>query len=122
MRGASPRQDENPLVHGSGQRRASDPLGPGSSPERAQGPPPLDSERNVRVVYAWTWRWEVPMLIEFREILVWLRTSGVRVLLKALPSKQWDVARELRRRIKSRFEREKIAIPYPHRVVITRTE
>ena len=46
----------------------------------------------------------------------------LRLLLKTLPSKQWDVARELRRRIKNRFDREKIAIPYPHRVVITRTE
>lgn len=46
----------------------------------------------------------------------------LRLLLKTVPSKQWDVARELRRRIKNRFDREKIAIPYPHRVVITRTE
>jgi len=46
----------------------------------------------------------------------------LRLLLKTLPSKQWDVARELRRRIKNRFDREKIAIPYPHRVVITRAE
>jgi small conductance mechanosensitive channel len=46
----------------------------------------------------------------------------LRLLLKTLPSKQWEVARELRRRIKNRFDREKIAIPYPHRVVITRAE
>jgi small conductance mechanosensitive channel len=46
----------------------------------------------------------------------------LRLLLKTVPSKQWDVARELRRRIKNRFDREKIAIPYPHRVVVTRTE
>jgi small-conductance mechanosensitive channel len=62
------------------------------------------------------------MPIELREILVWVRTSGVRLLLKTLPSKQWDVARELRRRIKNRFDCEKIAIPYPHRVVNTRPE
>lgn len=46
----------------------------------------------------------------------------LRLLIKTLPSKQWDVARELRRRIKNRFDREKIALPYPHRVVITRAE
>jgi small-conductance mechanosensitive channel len=46
----------------------------------------------------------------------------LRLLLKTLPSKQWEVARELRRRIKYRFDREKIAVPYPHRVVITRAE
>jgi small-conductance mechanosensitive channel len=44
----------------------------------------------------------------------------VRMLAKTLPLKQWDVARELRRRIKARFDREGIQIPYPHRVVITR--
>jgi small conductance mechanosensitive channel len=44
----------------------------------------------------------------------------IRILAKTLPLKQWDVARELRRRIKMRFDREGIQIPYPHRVVITR--
>ena len=44
----------------------------------------------------------------------------VRMLAKTLPLKQWEVARELRRRIKLRFDQEGIQIPYPHRVVITR--
>ncbi len=44
----------------------------------------------------------------------------IRMLIKTLPLKQWDVARELRRRIKSRFDREGIEIPYPHQVVIHR--
>jgi small conductance mechanosensitive channel len=44
----------------------------------------------------------------------------IRILVKTLPLKQWEVARELRRRIKARFDREGIQIPYPHRVVITR--
>ncbi len=44
----------------------------------------------------------------------------IRILARTLPLKQWDVARELRRRIKARFDREGIQIPYPHRVVITR--
>ena len=44
----------------------------------------------------------------------------IRMLAKTLPMKQWEVARELRRRIKGTFDREGIQIPYPHRVVITR--
>jgi small-conductance mechanosensitive channel len=42
------------------------------------------------------------------------------MLAKTHPLKQWDVARELRRRIKTRFDREGLRSPYPHRVVITR--
>src|SRR3990172_5642553 len=45
----------------------------------------------------------------------------IRSLAKTLPLKQWEVAREFRRRIKVRFDREGIQIPYPHRVVITRS-
>jgi small conductance mechanosensitive channel len=44
----------------------------------------------------------------------------IRMLTKAVPFKQWEVARELRRRIKTRFDREGIRTPYPHRVIITR--
>ncbi|MGH7483760.1 MAG: mechanosensitive ion channel family protein [Longimicrobiales bacterium] len=39
----------------------------------------------------------------------------IRVMVKTLPLKQWNVARELRRRIKNRFDREGIEIPFPHR-------
>jgi moderate conductance mechanosensitive channel len=38
----------------------------------------------------------------------------IRILAKTLPLKQWDVARELRRRIKKRFDAEGIEIPFPH--------
>jgi small conductance mechanosensitive channel len=38
----------------------------------------------------------------------------VRMVAKTLPMKQWDVARELRRRIKKRFDAEGIEIPFPH--------
>ena len=44
----------------------------------------------------------------------------IRMLAKTLPFKQWEVARELRRRIKVRFDREGIQTRHPHRVVITR--
>jgi small conductance mechanosensitive channel len=42
------------------------------------------------------------------------------MLAKTFPLKQWEVARELRRRIKVRLDQEGIQVPYPHRVVITR--
>ena len=41
----------------------------------------------------------------------------IRVMVKTLPLKQWDVAREFRRRIKNRFDKEGIEIPYPHQTV-----
>lgn len=42
---------------------------------------------------------------------------NIRVMAKTVPLKQWDVARELRRRIKNRFDAEGIEIPFPHRTV-----
>jgi small conductance mechanosensitive channel len=42
---------------------------------------------------------------------------SIRVMAKTLPLKQWDVARELRRRIKLRFDQEGIEIPIPHQTV-----
>jgi small conductance mechanosensitive channel len=41
----------------------------------------------------------------------------MRVLLKTAPMEQWGVARELRQRVKSRFDHEGIEIPLPQRVV-----
>ena len=41
----------------------------------------------------------------------------VRVVLKTAPLEQWTVARELRQRIKTRFDHEGIEIPLPQRVV-----
>ena len=41
----------------------------------------------------------------------------VRVLIKTVPMKQWDIAREFRRRVKNRFDKENIEIPFPHRTV-----
>ena len=41
----------------------------------------------------------------------------IRVLFRTRPGQQWDVAREFRRRIKSRLEREQIEIPTPQRTI-----
>lgn len=41
----------------------------------------------------------------------------IRFMAKTLPLKQWEVARELRRRIKNRFDEEGIEIPFPHRTL-----
>jgi len=42
---------------------------------------------------------------------------NLRVMIKTLPMEQWAVARELRQRIKSRFDHEGIEIPFAQRVV-----
>jgi small conductance mechanosensitive channel len=46
----------------------------------------------------------------------------LKVRIRTMPLKQWDVGRELRRRIKKAFDAEGIEIPYPQRVVVTRAE
>jgi small conductance mechanosensitive channel len=46
----------------------------------------------------------------------------VRVTLKTAPMEQWEVAREMRERVKARFDYEGIEIPLPQRVVWHRDE
>ncbi len=46
----------------------------------------------------------------------------IRVMFKTLPLKQWDVARQFRRRIKNRLDDEGIEIPFPHRTLYWGTE
>lgn len=41
----------------------------------------------------------------------------IRVMAKTKPLKQWDAMREFRRRVKNRFDQERIEIPFPHRTV-----
>jgi len=48
-------------------------------------------------------------------------TVTVRIMAKTKPGKQWDVARELRRRIKETFEQEGIEMPYPRQEVLMRS-
>ncbi|MBI3927509.1 MAG: mechanosensitive ion channel family protein [Armatimonadetes bacterium] len=45
----------------------------------------------------------------------------LRLLLRTAPLSQWEVRRELNRRVKDRFDREGIEIPVPQRVVFVRT-
>lgn len=48
-----------------------------------------------------------------------LGDNGVilRTMVRTQPGKQWECAREFRRRIKNRLDREGIAIPFPQRTV-----
>lgn len=41
----------------------------------------------------------------------------IRMIVKTMPLKQWEVGRELRRRIKNRFDEKGIQIPSPHRIL-----
>jgi small conductance mechanosensitive channel len=41
----------------------------------------------------------------------------IKFRIKTLPIKQWEVAREFRRRLKNRFDEEGIEIPFPHRTL-----
>ncbi len=56
---------------------------------------------------------EVPGVESFDDSAVTIRLTA-----KTLPLKQWDVARELRRRLKRRFDAENIEIPFPHQKVV----
>ncbi len=46
----------------------------------------------------------------------------IKMLAKTCPLKQWQVARELRRRIKHAFDQQGIEIPFPHRTLFMRKE
>ena len=64
------------------------------------------------------WR---PLLLDPLEVLG-VQSLGdssvdVRIFIKTLPDEKWKVARELRRRIKNRFDEEGIEIPFPHRTL-----
>lgn len=46
----------------------------------------------------------------------------IKMIAKTAPLKQWDVARELRRRVKYAFDKEGIEIPFPHRTLFIREQ
>ncbi len=58
---------------------------------------------------------EINGIDAFRE---WSMVLKMRI--KTMPLKQWDVGREFRWRIRKRFEEEGITIPFPERVVTVR--
>ncbi len=41
----------------------------------------------------------------------------IRIVATTIPLKQWEVGRELRRRLKNRFDAEGIELPYPQRTL-----
>jgi len=47
---------------------------------------------------------------------------NIRMFIKTQPLKQWDVAREFRRRVKNEFDRLGIEIPFPHRTIYIRQD
>ena len=61
-------------------------------------------------------RWR-PLLIDRPEVpgieQVLDSTVTLRIMVKVLPLKQWEVARELRRRLKQRFQADGIEVPLP---------
>jgi len=42
---------------------------------------------------------------------------NIRMYFKTVPIKQWDVAREFRKRVKKAFDEQGIEIPFPHRTI-----
>lgn len=46
----------------------------------------------------------------------------IRTVLRTMPGEQWGAAREFRRRLKSRLDKEGIDIPYPQRMVHVRPQ
>ena len=42
---------------------------------------------------------------------------NIRVFFKTLPIKQWEVAREFRKRVKKAFDEKGVEIPFPHRTI-----
>ncbi|HEX9889612.1 MAG TPA: mechanosensitive ion channel family protein [Nitriliruptorales bacterium] len=69
------------------------------------------------------WREEAYERIFLEEPAVWgvqtLAADGIdiRLVIKTKPGEQWSIGRELRRRIKDRFDAEGIEIPFPQRTV-----
>jgi small conductance mechanosensitive channel len=47
---------------------------------------------------------------------------AVRLMVKTAPLEQWQVARELRERIKARFDADGITVPYPSGAVVIHTD
>lgn len=62
-----------------------------------------------------------PMMMEDPEVLGVNKLAEsaveIRLIAKTIPLKQWEVERELRRRIKNRFDAEGVTIPFPQRTV-----
>jgi small-conductance mechanosensitive channel len=62
---------------------------------------------------------EAPQVLGPMSLGDWAVT--VRVMVKTKPGKQWEVARELRKRILAVCEHECIVLPYPRQETLTRS-
>ena len=67
-----------------------------------------------------------PLILEPPEVLG-IESFGesqvtIKTLVKTLPQRQWEVARECRKRTKATFGKEGIEMPSPTRVHLTRIE
>jgi small conductance mechanosensitive channel len=62
---------------------------------------------------------EEPTISGLEALGDWAMT--IRIMVKTKPGKQWDVARELRCRVKESFEQEGIEMPYPRQEVLMRS-
>jgi small-conductance mechanosensitive channel len=67
------------------------------------------------------WRDHITAPIEILGVEDYAESSMLlRFYVTTRPRKQWDVGRELRRRIAARMEEDGIGIPFPHREIIVR--
>lgn len=46
----------------------------------------------------------------------------IKIMIKCKPTTQWTIARALRKKIKETFDKEKIEIPFPYQVHLTKVE
>jgi len=69
------------------------------------------------------WRDSITAPVEMLGIEEYAESAMMlRFFVTTKPRRQWDVGRELRRRIAARMEAEEIGIPFPHREVIVRSD
>ncbi|KRQ85962.1 putative MscS family protein YkuT [Caloramator mitchellensis] len=85
-----------------------------------------DIERAVEVLnnVCHKMKQELDYIVEGPTVLGVVKLSehgvDIRVVAKTIPMKQWEAEMELRKRIKMEFDKEKIEIPYPKRIIYSK--